>query len=473
MKKSLPVIILFACAAIFVFGIIQLFKLRFESGDVYQPYSSLRADPLGTMALYESIEKTHGITAQRDFSADNHLPEDANTTYLHLAADQYEWEWMPEDVFHEVDDFVRRGGRLVITLLPESSDKLGRFRWDNEPVTNATPKAGTNAAPVVKKDATGGTNTNDSKLSKDDKGAIKDQKDSGKTDTKNVAVKKKKRRRISDDETAEIREISLEDKWGIDFSLTNLEAGIDETYEPTRVENVTALALPASLEWHSGIILTNVNKAWQVIYARGTNPVVVERKFGRGSVVVATDSYFVSNEAMLKDRHSDFLAWLVGPSKTVVFDEAHLGTVERSGVSGLIRKYRLYWFVVGLIVLAALFIWKNSSSLAPRYVEKEREEFVAGKEAATGFVNLLRRNISVSAVLDTCFAEWKKSAAQSGKYSRSRVEQAELIFVMEKSQPANERNPLVAYQEISKVLNNRTSQTATRETHPTHEHRPT
>jgi hypothetical protein len=159
---------------------------------------------------------------------------------------------------------------------------------------------------------------------------------------------------------------------------------------------------------------------------------------------------------MLKDRHSDFLAWLVGPNKTVVFDEAHLGTVERSGVSGLMRKYRLYWFIAGLIVLAVLFIWKNSSSLAPRYAEQQREDFVAGKEAASGFVNLLRRNISVGALLDTCFAEWKKSAAQSGKYSKSRVEQAELIYAMEKSMDAKERNPLQAYQEISRTLNNRT-----------------
>jgi len=37
MKKSLPTIILIACAAVFVLGIIQLFQLRLESGDVYQP----------------------------------------------------------------------------------------------------------------------------------------------------------------------------------------------------------------------------------------------------------------------------------------------------------------------------------------------------------------------------------------------------------------------------------------------------
>jgi hypothetical protein len=454
MKKSLPIIILFACAALFVVGVIELFQLRFESGDVYQPYSSLRADPLGTMALYESIEKAHGVTAQRDFSDDNHLPEDANTTYLHLAAEQYEWEWMPEDVFREVEDFAKRGGRLVITFFPEPADNFGRRYWDYDTVTNANTS--TNVAPVVKKDSKGTNDLGDSKIAKDEKAEIKDQKDSGKTDTKKVEVKKKKRRRISDDETIAIPEVSLEEKWGIGFSLKNLDANADDTYEPARVKNKTTLPLPSSLEWHSGIILTNVNKAWQVIYARGTNPVVVERQFGRGTVVVATDSYFVSNEDMLKDRHSDFLAWLVGPNKTVVFDEAHLGTVERSGVSGLMRKYRLYWFIAGLIVLAVLFIWKNSSSLAPRYAEQQREDFVAGKEAASGFVNLLRRNISVGALLDTCFAEWKKSAAQSGKYSKSRVEQAELIYAMEKSMDAKERNPLQAYQEISRTLNNRT-----------------
>jgi hypothetical protein len=447
MKKSAPIIILIACAAFFVIGVVQLFELRFQSGDVFQPYSSLRADPLGTMALYESIEKTPGVAVQRDFSDENRLPEDANTTYLHLAAWQYEWQWMPEDTFREVDDFVRRGGRLIITLYPEPSDGYGRFHRNNQPTTNA--------APAVKKAS---KDSKDSTIAKDDKVEIKDQTDSGKADVKKAEVKKSKRKIIPDDDTAEIQEISIQEKWGLGFSITNLEAGDNDNYEPTRVQNVTELPLPSSLEWHSGVILTNLNKAWQVIYARGTNPVVVERRIGHGTVVLATDSYFVSNEAMLKDRHSDFLAWIVGPSKTVVFDEAHLGTVEHGGVSGLIRKYRLYWFIVGLIVLAALFIWKNSLSLAPRYAEQTREDFVAGKEAAAGFVNLLRRNVPVSTLLDTCFAEWKKSAAQSGKYSRSRLEQAETIFAMEKSLPAPERNPLMAYQEISKALTNRSAE---------------
>ena len=38
---------------------------------------------------------------------------------------------------------------------------------------------------------------------------------------------------------------------------------------------------------------------------------------------------------------------------------------------------------------------------------------MAGKDAAAGFVNLLRRNIPPRDVLTTCFAEWKKSFAHA------------------------------------------------------------
>src|SRR5689334_25449455 len=116
MRKSLPIIIIVACMALFVFGVVELFELRFQAGDVYQPYSSLRSDPLGTMALYESIDKLPNVEVRRDFSMGDHLPEEANTTYLHLAGSMYEWDWLPEPTFREIENFVRRGGRLVVTL---------------------------------------------------------------------------------------------------------------------------------------------------------------------------------------------------------------------------------------------------------------------------------------------------------------------------------------------------------------------
>ncbi len=429
MKKALPVVVIVGFFAVFAFGIFQLFQLRFESGDVYPPYSSLRSDPLGAMAFYESIDKLPGVSVQRDFSADNRLPETPATTYLHLAADSYEWERMSEDEFLTIETFVKGGGRLVVTFTPESAESFNFYNRVTSP-TNSTPgqKGTTNSSPAG---------------------------------NKNNPIKPKKP--IVEDEDFDFKTVSIHDRWGIGFGAIDLVKDDKDVYQPERVKNRTDLPLPATLDWHSGIVLTNLSKEWQKIYTRGLNAVVAERKFGHGSVVFATDSYFVSNEAMLKDRHADFLAWLVGPAKTIVFDEAHFGVTETSGVAGLMRKYRLYWLIGGLILLAALFIWKNSLSLVPPHEDEKPREYLVGKEAASGFVNLLRRNISPANLLATCFAEWKKSAL-GAKCPPARIQQAEVVFTAENSLPERERNLFRAYRDISAALNTKRNSNTTTKT---------
>lgn len=427
MKKALPIVIIIVFFAVFAFGIFQLFQLRFEAGDVYPPYSSLRSDPLGAMAFYESIDKLPGISVRRDFSADNRLPDSPATTYLHLAGTPYEWERMSQDEFFAVESFVKGGGRLVVTFEPESAEAFDFYSRASSP-TNSPPgqKGATNSPPLSNK-----TNP-------------------------------KAKKPILEEED-EFKTVSIQDRWGIGFGTIDLVKDENDVYQPERVKNRTDLSLPATLEWHSGIVLTNLSKEWQKIYTRGLNAVVAERKFGHGSVVFATDSYFVSNEAMMKDRHADFLAWLVGPAKTIVFDEAHFGVVETSGVAGLMRKYRLYWLVGGLILLAALFIWKNSSSLVPPHEDEKPREYLVGKEAASGFVNLLRRNISAARLLEICFAEWKKSAL-SAKCSPARIQAAEVVFAAENSLPVRERNFLRAYRDISAALKTKRNSNSTTKT---------
>src|ERR1041384_7220378 len=98
MKKNFPMLAIGIGAMLFMAGVIYLFLLRFEAGDVYPPYSSLRADPLGTMAWFESLQKLPSLTVRRDMSSNSKLPEDKDTTYLHLAANELEWRWMESDV---------------------------------------------------------------------------------------------------------------------------------------------------------------------------------------------------------------------------------------------------------------------------------------------------------------------------------------------------------------------------------------
>jgi len=409
MKRIVPIAVLLGCAAIFAFGIMQLIQLRFEHGDVYPAYSSLRADPLGAMALYESLGRVPDVSVQRDFSESNRLPDEPQTAYLHLAGSPYEWEWVPNDLFHEIQDFLARGNRLVITFFPQTESHV--FYNDNEDETNSIKSA------------------------------------KAKNEKMTPAKPVNKRKKI----TGEDSDIFLEDEWGFHPGFEKL-AQDGDTYAPAQVINKTDLPLPGSLAWHSGAVLTNLDGAWRVIYARGTNAVVIERRFGKGSVVLATDSYFVSNEAMEKDRHADLLAWLIGSNRNVIFDEAHFGIVETSGVATLMRKYRLHGFAAGLILVAGLFIWKNSTSLVPPHANEEKQDFVTGKDSASGFDNLLRRSIAPRDLLATCFVEWKKSSASPGKSSTARIQQAEAIFQSEDSLPSKNRDSIATYRKISEAL---------------------
>src|SRR5205807_893247 len=119
MRKGLPLFGFIGLAAAFVFGLFQIFQVRFEAGDVYPEYSSLRSDPLGTMAFCESLQAMPGLTVRRDFTASNQLPFGKDTVYLHLAARTLDWSWLDEEQFKEIERFLTSGGRLAISFYPE------------------------------------------------------------------------------------------------------------------------------------------------------------------------------------------------------------------------------------------------------------------------------------------------------------------------------------------------------------------
>jgi hypothetical protein len=112
----------------------------------------------------------------------------------------------------------------------------------------------------------------------------------------------------------------------------------------------------------------------------------VERDFGKGSVVLVADSYFLSNEGLREARDTDLIARLVGPARHVVFDENHFGVAETGSVAKLMRKYRLEGAVLVLVVVAGLFLWRSASSFLPP-----------------------------RPALNTCFAEWRKSAPKGSR----------------------------------------------------------
>src|SRR3989454_10967900 len=150
MKKHFPTIMLALVAVILAAGLFQLFRLRFAEGDVYPAYSSLRSDPLGTMAFCESLEKIPGLSVRRDFSATDQLPEGKDTTYLHLAAQTFDWSSTPKDLLKEIEGFLARGGRLAITFFPQT---VKPFRFLDDFEEREQDKADTKKSKAQKKAA--------------------------------------------------------------------------------------------------------------------------------------------------------------------------------------------------------------------------------------------------------------------------------------------------------------------------------
>jgi len=138
----------------------------------------------------------------------------------------------------------------------------------------------------------------------------------------------------------------------------------------------------------------------------------------------------------------------------VAFDETHLGVMERPGFATLAWKYRLHGLIAGILLLAALFVWKNSVSFVPPYDEagEASGELVTGKDSASGFVNLLRRSISERDLLGICFDEWKKSFAHGRKDLTGKLERIEAAAKLEDPLPMKQRNPVRRYQEICRIL---------------------
>src|ERR1051325_7621794 len=117
-KDRLLLLLLSVLLAVFGLGIGRLFQLRFAAGDVYPPYSSLRADPLGTKALFESLAWLRGIAVQRFFEPLDKLPEGRGTTLFVFGAQPIDMEYSTEDEYKKLERFMFDGGRIFVSFAP-------------------------------------------------------------------------------------------------------------------------------------------------------------------------------------------------------------------------------------------------------------------------------------------------------------------------------------------------------------------
>ena len=352
-------------------------RLRFSVGDIYPYYSSFRADPLGTKALYESLELCCDFQVQRNHEPFSRIKDRFDSTVLVLGLPYQSLGAVPKSTGEEISYFISNGGRIVITLLK--------------------PKAERSVA------------------------------------------------QVAGEPTGEILDLTA--FWGFRV-FVDQERTVGFAYRSGDFENVN---LPRGIFAHTPLYFQTIHSGWKTVYEREQHPVIIERKLGRGSLILSTESYFLSNEALAKERHASLLAWLVGAPQVVVFDEYHHGIASEAGVMYLARKYDLEWLFGMFFLLALLFIWKNATPLVPPEIERA-EALQSGKESVAGLTNLLRRNIPDRSLLDFCYEEWQKSRKNISEQDRGLMED---ILAGQKGKPARQQDLPAAYNALSRALKQR------------------
>jgi hypothetical protein len=172
---------------------------------------------------------------------------------------------------------------------------------------------------------------------------------------------------------------------------------------------------------------------WEILERDGTRPAVVERAFGKGSIVLVADGRLFSNRSVADAKETALLARLIGAHTRIVFDESHFGIVESGSVVALARRFRLHGLALGLAIVAVLFIWKNTSSFPPVWSAPPAET-VFGRTSVAGLVTLLHRHIAPDRLASACWQEWLKSHARD--IAPARRAQAETAIRNQADRPA-------------------------------------
>ena len=416
----------------FAAGVYQLFLLRFKTGDVLPEYSSLRADPLGVKAFYNGLDALPEIRVERNFKALDKI-EPEGTTLFYLNTSPANLVWSPDEYRAALDSFALRGGRLVIFFYPVKTGGYIPSDWEIEKEIEKEK-----AEKKKKKEEAAKKREAEEEKAKSEEDEAKDV-EKEKTEEGKPAKKEEKK-----DKQKSIS-YSVFKKWGFDLDIDPKWNDVQRHAARTKERG-----LPYTLEWHSAMYFTKLKSPWKVLFSWSKQPVVIERQYGKGSIVLATDPYHLSNEAMRELQQIQLLTWLVGPNTRVVFDEAHLGLEEQVGVAGLGRKYRLHGLFFGLLVLGALFIWKNAFSLIPP--EKDEQSGVdvltSPRDYNAGMVSLLRRNVRKNVLVRSCFDQWASSSEAQRPDLKDRVEKARQAAVS----PEGANDPVSVYKKIHRIL---------------------
>jgi hypothetical protein len=395
MKPRWPTVLLIALLAGTAAGFGVLFSMRLNRGDSFPVYSSQRADPLGTRVLYDSLSELPGLHVRRSYASLAELADQPSRTIVLAGLNLADGSGVSEATSTALDRTVRRGSRLIIAL-----HAVHDVESANQTV-----------------------------------GSVAKSKEKKKPEKKGEEPKAEKPKQ---DEVKPEPRVNLGEKWSAP-AQKRLLMGDARRADPAPVD------FPERLRWGSDVFFKlEANTPWTVLYRRGTEPVVIERTLGRGSIVMMADAYFLSNEAMQRDRAPALLAWLIGREKEIEFNEGALGVFEDPGIMALARSYGLTGAFIAFAIAAALFIWNRTALFVPPADESVETALTYNQVA--GLEALMRRTFARDELTAACLKEWRATARE--------VDVARAQHAADAAPPKS--TPALIYNTIVRALRRRT-----------------
>ena len=506
--------ILIVVVAVTVGAIVSMLKKRVDNGENYPAYSSMRPDPQGTRVLYEALDRLPGVNVERNFRRLKRLEGKVGRTFVFAGVGTQEFNYDIEADPNDIARLAVEGSRVVLTL--DTSYMPGRMWRNIERAERELEKERNerddkklkeeNKKPTAEKDkksASGKPETKPAEATPPTQTKAPESEKKSDSQPKAPEVKKETqgKKKKTDEELEFERKVSLAQLLKVRVDLPSAGNMEKDGILPKPVAG-TALAAVEIPRWHTlgsldddqgqnwkqirldGLrsvsrkideILTDderhedkdpakavpeppppvVEKSpWTTLATALDKPVIMERKLGSGSVVITSDRYFISNEALWEDKHPAFLAWLIGPASEVVFEETHLGNSigDGEGIMTLARQYRMHGLFVGGLLFFALFIWRSVTSLVPHDPDADlghwRQDAVAGQSAASGLEGMLRRGIRLEGTLSRALSVWRSTPAASGRVPKERAALAEA----EVSSATSFRTFPVIYRRIRDIL---------------------
>lgn len=398
-------------------GLVAIFRIRLGAGDVFPVYSTYRSDPLGTRLLYESLSKVEGLKVERSHEPLHKFAAGRPPRTLVLAGlNTYRWAALSDKTLNALNAAVLGGDRLVVVFEPsmvygeahrmpygdliKAQEKAKKELEAKKPKKSPTKEPSAKGEEPKKAEGDSPKQEEPKEAQSGEEKKTADERDFDEEDAPNH-----KDWEFGGRTPSNLAIDQIERLWGIDLWgrwIMDKDAGALRSAEAPE-------GFEASLPWKSGTyFVPSKGTEWTVLYTRGTLPVMVELKHGKGSLVFATDAHFISNEALQEQPALEVLSWLPGETRTVVFDEWHLGLEKSKGVAALARRYGMAP-AAGLLLLAGLlYVWRQVVRFVPP--PPESDEVALEFHPTAGMEALLRRAVPRKKLFEASKSEWKKHA---------------------------------------------------------------